>query len=140
MTSHPQESDRDQLRLQQCPVQLQLIAPTAHHYQGADVVLAAACVAHVVKNCEERLFQGKVVATACPKIDQAAERYGVIIRTWCDEAKIKSLTVMVMDIPCCSELPALVMGAMAGAGRKVPVSMAMVALDGTVKQAVVMSP
>ena len=120
------------MRLNQCPVQLQLIEPSAHHYRGADVVLAAACVAHAVKNCEELLFKGKIVATACPKTDHAEARYGNIIRTWCDESNIKSLTLMVMDIPCCQGLAGLVMSAMAGAKRKVPVTYARVGLDGVI--------
>jgi hypothetical protein len=127
-------SGRDQIRLHQCPVQLQLIEPSAYHYQNADVVLAAACIVHAVKDAEHRLFQGKVVATACPKIDEAHARYESIIRIWCDESEIRSLTLMVMDIACCSALVGLVSNAMAGSVRKIPIKVLVIGLDGTPKQ------
>jgi hypothetical protein len=134
-----QGDERSRIRLNQCPVQLQLIEPSARHYCGADVVLAAACVVHAVRDFEARLFKGKVVATACPKTDQALELYGSIIRTWCDESEIRSLTLVVMNVSCCEGLEELVRKAMNGVCRKLPVHVVVIGLDGSVKQERVMS-
>lgn len=46
----------------------------------------------------------KSLGIACPKLDVSQEVYLEKIKTWFDEAKINTLTVMIMQVPCCMGL------------------------------------
>lgn len=112
------------------PVQLHLMSPTAPHYRGKDVVLAADCVAYALGNFHRDYLKGKALAIACPKLDDGQDRYVEKIKALIDDAGIKSLTVMIMEVPCCRGLLSLVEQAMSDAGRKVPLKVVVVGIDG----------
>jgi NAD-dependent dihydropyrimidine dehydrogenase PreA subunit len=114
------------------PVQLHLISPSAPHFQKADVVLAADCVAYALGGFHEGYLKGKKLAIACPKLDAGLEEYEEKVRALIDDAKINTLTVMIMQVPCCSGLLALARRAAAGAKRRVPVKAVTVGLKGDI--------
>src|SRR5574340_403274 len=91
-------------QLRQWPVQLHLISPTAPYYQGADVLLTADCVAYALGNFHGDYLKGKALAIACPKLDDGQEVYVEKIKSWLQDAKINTLTVMIMQVPCCMGL------------------------------------
>jgi len=119
-------------RLTHWPVQLHLIAPHAPHYQGADVLLSADCVAYAAGDFHKDFLKGKALAIACPKLDEGQEVYVEKIRALIDDAKINTLTVMIMQVPCCSGLLRIAQQAAAAASRKVPVKCIVVGLQGNV--------
>lgn len=118
--------------LRQWPIQLHLVSPNAPYYQGADVVLTADCVAFALGNYHQDYLKGKAVAIACPKLDEGQEVYLEKIRAWYDEAKINTLTVMIMQVPCCMGLLSLAQQAAAQAARKVPIKYVVVGVQGDV--------
>jgi hypothetical protein len=91
-------------QLKQWPVQLHLVNPMAPYYQGADVLLTADCVAYALGNFHTDYLQGKALAIACPKLDDGQETYVEKIKSWLEDAKINTLTVMIMQVPCCMGL------------------------------------
>jgi len=119
-------------QLRQWPVQMHLISPTAPYFQGADVLLSADCVAHSLGDFHPRYLKGKAVGIACPKLDQGQEVYIEKIRSWIDDAKINTLTVMTMQVPCCSGLVYLAKQGVAKATRKVPIKNIVVGLQGEI--------
>lgn len=121
-------------QLKQWPIQLHLIGPHAPYYQGADVLLTADCVAYAVGGYHPEYLKGKSIAIACPKLDQGQDVYEEKIRAWFDEAKINTLTVMIMEVPCCGGLSAIVQRALSNAKRKVPVKEIIVGLNGDIRQ------
>jgi len=121
-------------QLRQWPIQLHLIGPNAPYYQGADVVLTADCVAYAVGGYHPDYLKGKSIAIACPKLDEGQDVYVEKIRAWFDEAKINTLTVMIMEVPCCGGLSAIAKLALASAKRKVPVKEIVVGLNGDIRQ------
>ena len=121
-------------QLRQWPIQLHLIGPNAPYYQGADVLLTADCVAYAVGGYHPEYLKGKSIAIACPKLDEGQDVYEEKIRAWFDEAKINTLTVMIMEVPCCGGLSAIAQRALASARRKVPVKEIIVGLDGDIRQ------
>lgn len=121
---------RSQLR--QWPIQLHLVSPTAPYYQGADVLLTADCVGYALGGFHPDWLKGKSLAIACPKLDQGQGTYVDKIVAWFDQAKINTLTVMVMEVPCCMGLVSLVQQAATRATRKVPVKFVQVSLKGEV--------
>ena len=119
-------------QLRQWPIQLHLIKPTASYYQGADVLLTADCVAYALGGYHGDYLKGKALAIACPKLDEGQDEYAAKIKAWIDEAKINTLTVMIMQVPCCRGLLALAQRAAAEAQRKVPVKYVIVGLRGEI--------
>ncbi len=122
-TSQPSE-------LRQWPIQLHLVPPTAPYFKKADLLLAADCVAFAVGDFHKTHLKGRALAVACPKLDQGQEIYLTKLITMIDEAEINTLTVMVMEVPCCTGLLQLAKEAAARARRKVPIKKIVVDLRG----------
>ena len=121
-------------RLRQWPIQLHLVSPQAPYYRGADVVLAADCVAFALGSFHEEYLKGKALAIACPKLDANQEIYLEKIRGLLEASGIGSLTVVIMEVPCCRGLLALAAQAMKQSSRKVPLRAAVVGIQGHVVQ------
>ena len=121
-------------QLRQWPIQLHLVSPAAPYYQGADVLLAADCVPFAMGNFHGDYLKGKALAIACPKLDGGQEVYLEKIRGWFEESKINTLTVLIMQVPCCRGLIGLAVQALKESSRKVPVKCVVVSLQGEVLQ------
>ncbi|MHA1509524.1 MAG: ATP-binding protein [Promethearchaeota archaeon] len=118
--------------LRQWPVQMHLINPESPYFQGADVILTADCVAYALGEFHKKYLKDHSIAIACPKLDQGREIYIEKIRAWFDEAKINTLTVMRMQIPCCGGLLGIAQEAAKRAKRKVPIKYIIVSVEGTI--------
>jgi len=114
------------------PIQLHLINPAADFFRGKDVVLAADCVAFSVGDFHERFLKGKSLAIACPKLDEGLDEYIEKIRRMVDEAKINTLTVIIMQVPCCRGLMQIAQAALQKATRKVPLKAVVISTQGDV--------
>lgn len=112
------------------PIQLHLLGPQAPHYQGSDLLLAADCTAFALGDFHKDYLKGKTLAIACPKLDVEQEVYVEKIQMLIDVARINTLTVMIMQVPCCGGLLRLAQKAAAQAKRKVPIKCVVVGLDG----------
>jgi hypothetical protein len=121
-----------QSQLRQWPIQLHLVAPTAPYYQGADVLLTADCVAYALGNYHTDYLKGKSLAIACPKLDEGQNVYVEKIKSWFDDAKINTLTVLIMQVPCCMGLVQLTKQALENSKRKVPLKAVVVGLKGEI--------
>ena len=119
-------------QLRQWPIQLHLVSPQAPYYKGADVVLAADCTAFAIGDFHKNFLKGKSLAIACPKLDHGQEIYVEKIAAMVDSAKINTLTVLVMQVPCCSGLVQIAKQAAEKAKRKVPVKAVVVGLKGEI--------
>ena len=118
--------------LRQWPVQLHLVSPMAPYFQGADVLLCADCVPFAVADFHRDHLKGRALAIACPKLDEGQEMYLQKLVSMIDDARIDTLSVMIMQVPCCGGLLHLATEAAARATRKVPVKKIVVGLQGDV--------
>jgi Pyruvate/2-oxoacid:ferredoxin oxidoreductase delta subunit len=121
-------------RLTHWPIQLHLISPLASHYRGADLLLAADCVPFALGGFHENHLKGKTLTIACPKLDQGQEVYLEKLTSLVNEAEVKSVTVMIMQVPCCSGLLHLARKAVERSGRPVPLRFLIVGLRGEILQ------
>ncbi|MBI5625108.1 MAG: 4Fe-4S binding protein [Elusimicrobia bacterium] len=119
-------------QLSQWPVQLHLVSPMAPYFQGADVVLAADCVAYALGDFHGKHLKGKKLAIACPKLDDGQEAYLEKLVALIDESGINTLTVMIMQVPCCRGLLGLAQKALETAKRKIPLKAVVVGIQGGV--------
>ena len=119
-------------QLTQWPIQMHLISPMAPYYQGADVLLTADCVAYAMGGFHPEYLKGKSIAIACPKLDEGQDVYVEKIKSWLEDAKINTLTVLIMQVPCCMGLLQLAQQAARSSERKVPIKYIVVGLQGEI--------
>ena len=101
------------------PIQIRLVPPTAPFLKEADLLIVADCVPVAHPNFHRRFLPGKTVLMGCPKFDNVEEyiqKFSEIFKV----ANIKSLTVLDMEVPCCSSLPIIVRKGMVSAGKEIP--------------------
>ncbi|MFK4765986.1 ATP-binding protein [Desulfobaculum sp. SPO524] len=112
----PASADTPESQLSHWPVQIRLVPPHAPFLNDADLVVAADCAPVAMPNFHDRYVRGKVVLIGCPKFDDAqyAQRFAEIFST----ARVRSVTVVRMEVPCCQGLPRAVKDgiAMSGSG------------------------
>ncbi|TDO03954.1 ATP-binding protein [Sunxiuqinia elliptica] len=121
-----------QSELQQWPVQMHLINPAAGYFQGADLLVAADCAAFAHGSFHQTFIKGKKLVIACPKLDQGKEIYVEKLVRLIEQSKVNTITVVVMEVPCCGGLSQLVEIAIERASRKVPVKEIVVGIRGDV--------
>ncbi|HBS86828.1 MAG: 4Fe-4S ferredoxin [Bacteroidetes bacterium GWF2_38_335] len=114
------------------PVQLHLINPAANFFQNKDVVIAADCTAFAYGDFHNRFMKGKSLVIACPKLDQGQDIYVEKIRKMVDEAKVNTITVVIMEVPCCGGLLQIVRSALSQCTRKVPVKGIVIGIQGEI--------
>lgn len=117
-------------RLSHWPIQLHLVNPRSPHFSGADILIAADCTAFACGAFHQGLLAGKKLVIACPKLDTGKEIYVDKIRALINDSQAASITLAIMDVPCCGGLKRLLDEAMAGATRPVPVSTVIVGQEG----------
>jgi len=106
-------------RLAHWPVQIRLVPANAPFLKNADLLVLADCVAVAYPDLHQDLLDGKAVMMGCPKFDDKdgyAEKFGDVIR----QAGLNSITIVTMEVPCCSGLPGIVKKGMEIAGSEVP--------------------
>jgi NAD-dependent dihydropyrimidine dehydrogenase PreA subunit len=126
------ESGARSSQLTHWPIQLHLLSPSAPQYRQADLLLAADCVPFALADFHKDHLKGKTLAIACPKLDQGQEAYVAKLAALIDQAEIRSVKVMIMQVPCCSGLLRLATEAMAATKRKVPITCTVVSIRGEI--------
>ncbi|MBW2107136.1 MAG: 4Fe-4S binding protein [Deltaproteobacteria bacterium] len=127
----PPSGSRSEAALSHWPVQIRLVPPSAPFLQGADLLVAADCTAFAYANFHRDFVRGKVVLVGCPKFDDGqayVERFTEIFK----RADIKKITVLIMEVPCCRGLPAIVEKAMVAAGKRIAVEKVVISARGRV--------
>ncbi len=118
--------------LRHWPVQMHLVNPEAPFFRNSDVLIAADCTAFATGRFHSHFLRGKSLAIACPKLDSDTEIYVEKIRRMIDEAQVNTITVMIMQVPCCMGLLQMVKAAASHARRKVPVKLVVVSIEGEI--------
>jgi Pyruvate/2-oxoacid:ferredoxin oxidoreductase delta subunit len=117
--------------LRNWPVQLTLVPPSAPYFRGADLLLVADCVPFACADFHQRFLRGKPVIIGCPKLDQAefyVRKLAEIVRM----AEPRSLTVVRMEVPCCSGLTRIAQHALGLAESDTPLTDVTVGIGGEV--------
>jgi len=87
-------------RLSHWPVQLKLVSPHAQYFANADLLLVADCVPFAMGDFHNRFLKGHSIVVACPKLDNP-EFYIEKLAKILEANRLKSLTVVHMEVPCC---------------------------------------
>ncbi len=115
------------------PIQLHLINPLAPHFNNADILIAADCVAFARADLHSRFLRGKKLVIACPKLDQGQDKYQIKLLSLVEDAKINSITVLRMEVPCCGGIVLLARQAVSSSSRTIPVKEVVIGIDGVIR-------
>jgi ferredoxin len=127
----PAQHEAEASALGHWPVQIKLVPPSAPFLKNADLLVAADCTAYAYAGFHRDLLAGKALLVGCPKFDDARayiEKFGEIFQS----ASIKSVTVAIMEVPCCSGLPEIVKYGMKMAGKQIPVEKVIISSRGNI--------
>lgn len=125
-------TDSRSSELRQWPTQLQLVPPHAPYLQNAHLLIAADCVPFAYADFHKDFIKGRVLVNACPKLDDTSpyvEKLAAIIA----QNDIQSITVTIMEVPCCRGMAMFAQQAIARSGKEVPLEVAVIGVDGTRK-------
>lgn len=101
------------------PVQLHLVPPHAPFLQQADLLLVADCVPFACADFHSHVLRGRPVVIGCPKLDDC-HRYVAKLAAIVQQAHLRSMTVVHMEVPCCTGLLRLAETAIHQSGISVP--------------------
>jgi NAD-dependent dihydropyrimidine dehydrogenase PreA subunit len=127
----PATGTRQTSTLTHWPIQIKLVPPTAPFLKTADLLVVSDCVPVAYPNFHEDFLKGKVVLMGCPKfddIDEYIKKFADIFRT----ASIKSITIAIMEVPCCSKMPLIVQKGMELAGKSISTKVVVVNTRGDI--------
>jgi ferredoxin len=113
------------------PIKLELIPPDAPFLRGADLMLVADCAPFARAELREEFTSETAVMIGCPKSDDtesAALRLAEILR----QSNARSLTVVHMEVPCCSGYWYMGQEALNASGRSLPLRRMIVGTRGDV--------
>ena len=129
----PQTQRLEKSMLGQWPVQIKLVPPHAPFLSNADLLVLADCAAVAYPNLHQDFLKDKVVMMGCPKFDdlnEYVERFTEIFST----RDINSITVLMMEVPCCSGLKGMIERALIEAGKNIDIDVKVLSINGTVKK------
>jgi NAD-dependent dihydropyrimidine dehydrogenase PreA subunit len=124
-------ADSSPSELTNWPVQLTLVSPNAPYFNNADILLAADCVPFALADFHSRFVRGKTVVIGCPKLDDAGyyvEKLTQILK----QSSVNSLTVVHMEVPCCSGLSYIASRSVEASGKNIPLNDLTISIQGEV--------
>ncbi|MGB4438915.1 MAG: 4Fe-4S binding protein [Sedimentibacter sp.] len=117
-------------QLRQWPVQIKLVSPNAPYFDGAHILVAADCTAYAYANIHQDFMKGKITLIGCPKLDAVdySEKLTAIIKN----NDVKSITVLRMEVPCCTGIVNAVKTALLNSGKMIPWNYHVVSTEGNI--------
>ena len=125
----PEEAVCHHSMLRHWPVQLTLVPPGAPFLQGADVVLAADCVPFAYAGFHHDFLKEHALLVACPKLDDFQAHLSKLTEIL-RRSEVKSLTVVHMEVPCCSGLTHMARQAIRLSGKSLPLEEVTIGVKG----------
>jgi hypothetical protein len=122
-------------KLKQWPVQLHLVPPFAPFFSNADLYLIADCVPFAFPDFHDEFPGDYAIAVACPKLDNTQPYLQKIVNI-IKASSVKSITAVVMEVPCCSGLVHITREAIEESGADIPFEVIVVGIQGRILQKV----
>lgn len=118
------------IRLSQWPVQIKLVPVNAPYFSNANLLVSADCTAYAYSNFHERFIKNHITLIGCPKLDN--EDYSKKLTQIIAFNTIKSITVVRMEVPCCSGLQKAVEKAVKNSGKQISCNVVIISADGRI--------
>ena len=111
------------------PIQIHLVPPTAPFLKNADLLVLADCVPVAFPRLHQDFLAGKTVMMGCPKLDEVQAYIDKFTQIFLANP-IKSITTVVMEVPCCAGLPMIVQKGLKAAKKQIPMEIAVISTRG----------
>ena len=128
-TENSAVTEKLQSELRQWPTQLHLVPPFAPWLKEAHLLIAADCTPFAYADYHRDFIKGKVLVNACPKLDDTSP-YMEKLTQILQQNDIKSLTVTIMEVPCCRGLAMMAQRALEASGKDIPLEIVVIGVDG----------
>ena len=117
-------------QLMQWPVQIKLVPVNAPYFDGAHLLVAADCAAYAYAGFHEQFMRNKITIIGCPKLDEGdySEKLTAILQ----QNRIKSVTVVRMEVPGCGGIQNAVIRALQNSGKMIPWQVVTLSTDGRI--------
>lgn len=117
-------------QLRQWPVQIKLAPVKAPYFDGANLLIAADCTAYAYGNFHNRFIKNHITLIGCPKLDEGdyTQKLTEIIR----QNNIKSVTIVLMEVPCCGGIQMAAQNALQASGKFIPWQVVVIGTDGRI--------
>lgn len=115
------------------PVQLHLVSPQARFLQGVDLLIAADCVPFAYADFHRSFLAERSLLIGCPKLDDIDVYHQKLVEIF-KRNKLKSITLVHMEVGCCFGLSQLVHSALEESGTETPLEEIVVGVDGSIKK------
>ena len=121
-----------QSELSQWPIQLHLLPPNSPFLNESHLLIAASCSAFSLGSFHSDLLRRKKLVIACPKLDNTSPYLDKLVQIF-QKNNLKSITVAIMEVPCCSGLYRLVEDAVKLSGKNIPLIKEVISIQGKIK-------
>lgn len=128
-TTETNPSGRIDSELRQWPTQLHLVPPSAPYLQNAHLLIAADCAPFAYAEYHRDFIKDRVLVNACPKLDDTSP-YVEKLAAMISQNDIQSVTVTIMEVPCCRGLGMFAQQAIEQSGKDVPLEIVTIGIDG----------
>ncbi|MCX7913803.1 MAG: 4Fe-4S binding protein [Thermodesulfovibrionales bacterium] len=111
------------------PIQIKLVPATAPFLKEANLLVAADCTAFAYPNFHKDFLKNKILLIGCPKLDDTEiylQKFIEIFKT----VEVKKITVLIMEVPCCSKLPKIIEKALNIAMKNIPMEEVVISTKG----------
>ena len=128
------ETEPAQSQLRQWPCQLKLVPPNAPYFENCNLLVAADCTAFAYANIHQVFMKDKITVIGCPKLDMVdyTEKLTEIL----SNNNIKSISVLKMEVPCCSKLLTAVKQALVDSKKMIPWNVTTISIDGKIIESI----
>lgn len=113
------------------PVKIRLVPAGAPFLKGSDLLIAADCVTVAYPSFHQDFLKGRTVMAGCPKFDDADGYVDKLAQVFA-ESGIKSITSVVMEVPCCSGMQMIIKKALERSGVDIPFTEVVVSAQGKI--------
>jgi Pyruvate/2-oxoacid:ferredoxin oxidoreductase delta subunit len=113
------------------PVQIRLVPPSAPFLKNADLLVVADCVPVAYPSFHQDFLKDRVVMMGCPKFDDQ-QAYIQKFKEVFEEADLNSLTMLIMEVPCCGTMRGIISEALKQSGKELKVDEAVISVRGEV--------
>jgi len=118
--------------LRNWPVQLQLLNPNAPYFKNADLLISADCAPFAYANFHQLFLKDKVLIILCPKLDRTLEQYLDKLAEIFRDQDIKTISIVHMEVPCCSGIEVIVRKALEKAQKNITLRDYTISINGEI--------
>lgn len=129
----PQEKGIDiKPQLTNWPIQLMLMNPDAPYFENADLLISADCVPFGYPNFHQKFLKDEVLIMFCPKLDKTIDAYVEKLSYIFANKNIQSISIVHMEVPCCSGVEIIVKKALESAQKVITIKDYTISISGEI--------